>query len=228
MKTFLFRLLFQKFRQTAACLQTINPVALRGELLLILSHDIALKVRVMQIERDILNQPSKLADLLQTPLEKALIIRLKAQITLLTQDFIVYFQIRTPGQAALALTIRRPRIGKIQVNAVYLTGREHLAQLSRVEGYKPQIGQRLLLAALSCHDERPFLALDRDKIHIRVLLGHADGKTALAAADLQMDRIVVAEQGAPLAAFFLRLKRHNVRAGGKSNVQVFLFAHSHA
>ena len=96
MKTFLFRLLFQKFRQTAACLQTINPVALRGELLLILGHDIALKVRVMQIERDILNQPAKLADLLQTPLEKALIIRLKAQITLLTQDFIVYFQICTP------------------------------------------------------------------------------------------------------------------------------------
>ena len=74
----------------------------------------------MQIERDILNQPAKLADLLQTPLEKALIIRLKAQITLLTQDFIVYFQICTPRQAALALTIRRPRIGKIQVNAVHL------------------------------------------------------------------------------------------------------------
>ena len=54
----------------------------------------------MQIERDILNQPAKLADLLQTPLEKALIIRLKAQITLLTQDFIVYFQICTPRQAA--------------------------------------------------------------------------------------------------------------------------------
>ena len=102
------------------------------------------------------------------------------------------------------MTIRRPRIGKIQVNAVHLTGREHLAQLSRVEGYKPQIGQRLLLAALGCHNERAFLALDRDKVHIRVLLSHADGKTALAAADLQMDRIVVAEQGAPLAAFFLR------------------------
>ena len=60
----------------------------------------------MQIERDILNQPAKLADLLQTPLEKALIIRLKAQITLLTQDFVIYFQIRTPGQAALALTMK--------------------------------------------------------------------------------------------------------------------------
>ena len=48
----------------------------------------------MQIERDILNQPAKLADFLQTPLEKALIIRLKAQITLLTQDFVIYFQIQ--------------------------------------------------------------------------------------------------------------------------------------
>ena len=141
---------------------------------------------------------------------------------------IIYFQICTPRQPALALTVGRPWIGEIQVNAVHLTGREHLAQLGCVEGYKPQIGQRLLLAALGCHDERTFLALDRDKVHIRVLLGHADGKTALAAADLQMDRIVVAEQGAPLAAFFLRLERHNVRTGGKSNVQVFLFAHSHA
>ncbi len=74
----------------------------------------------MQIERDILNQPAKLADFLQTPLEKALIIRLEAQITLLTQDLVIDLQIRTPGQAALALTIRRPRIGKIQVDAVDL------------------------------------------------------------------------------------------------------------
>lgn len=75
---------FSEIPATAACLQTINPVALRGELLLILGHDIALEVRVVQIERNILNQPAKLADLLQTPLEKALIIRLEAQITLLT------------------------------------------------------------------------------------------------------------------------------------------------
>ena len=62
----------------AACNQLADGIPHCRKLSLILGHDIALKVRVMQIERDILNQPAKLADLLQTPLEKALIIRLEA------------------------------------------------------------------------------------------------------------------------------------------------------
>ena len=86
-------------------------------------------------------------------------------------------------------------------------GPPHRARTPRAARPRQRIrtadGQRLLLAALGRHNERAFLALDRDKVYIRVLLSHADGKTALAAADLQMDRIVVAEQGAPLAAFFL-------------------------
>ena len=86
----------------------------------------------------------------------------------------------------------------------------------------------MLLAALGRHDERALLPLDRDEVDIRMLLCHADGKAPLAAADLQMQRMVVAEQRAPLAALLLRLKRHHIRAGGKAHVQIFLFAHSHA
>ena len=62
----------------------------------------------------------------------------------------------------------------------------------------------------------------------RVQLCHADGEAALAAADLEVQRIVVAEQRTPLAAQLLRLKDHDVRTGGKANVQIFLLAHSHA
>ena len=86
----------------------------------------------------------------------------------------------------------------------------------------------MLLAALGRHDERALLALDRDKVYVRVKLCHADGEAALAAADLEVQRIVVAEQRTPLAAQLLRLKDHDVRTGGKANVQIFLLAHSHA
>ena len=65
-KTFLFRLLFQKFRQTAACLQTINPVALRGELLLILGHDVALcHLAVVQVTGIFCDAPARLRDSFQ-------------------------------------------------------------------------------------------------------------------------------------------------------------------
>ena len=84
------------------------------------------------------------------------------------------------------------------------------------------------LAALGRHDERALLPLDRNEVDIRVLLRHADGEAPLAAADLQMQRLVIAEQRAPLAALFLRLERHHIRARRKAHVQIFLFAHSHA
>ena len=86
----------------------------------------------------------------------------------------------------------------------------------------------MLLASLRRHDECALLALDRDEVYVRVQLGHADGEAALAAADFEVQRIVVAEQRTPLSAQLLRLKYHDVRTGGKANVQIFLLAHSHA
>ena len=88
----------------------------------------------MQVERDVLEQPAELADLLKAPLEKALIVGLEAQIALLPQDLIIDLQIRAPGQTALALAVGRPRIGEVQVDAVDLGRSEYLAQLGRVEG----------------------------------------------------------------------------------------------
>ena len=183
---------------------------------------------MVQVERDVLKQPAELADLRKRPLEKPLVVGLEPQIALLGKDFVIYFQISAPGQAALALAVGWPRVGKIQINAVDLAGREHLAQLGGVKRHKAQIGQRMLLAPLGRHDQRALLPLDRDEIDIRMLLCHADGKPALAAADFQMQRMVVAEQRAPAAALLLWPKRHHIRAGGKAHVQIFLFAHSHA
>ena len=88
-----FRLLSQKFRQAAARLDAVDARTLRGEFLLILGHDVALEVRVVQVERDVLEQPAELADLLKAPLEKALIVGLEAQIALLPQDLIIDLQI---------------------------------------------------------------------------------------------------------------------------------------
>lgn len=124
-----FRLLPQKFRQAAARLDAVDARTLRGEFLLILGHDVALEVRVVQVERDVLEQPAELADLLKAPLEKALIVGLEAQIALLPQDLIIDLQIRAPGQTALALAVGRPRIGEVQVDAVDLGRSEYLAQL---------------------------------------------------------------------------------------------------
>ena len=94
----------------------------------------------MQVERDVLEQPAELADLLKAPLEKALIVGLEAQIALLPQDLIIDLQIRAPGQTALALAVGRPRIREVQVDAVDLGRSEYLAQLGRVEGDEAQIG----------------------------------------------------------------------------------------
>ena len=85
-----------------------------------------------------------------------------------------------------------------------------------------------MLAALSRHNERALLPLDRYEVHVRMLLSHADGKTPLTTADFNMQRMVISEQRPPFAALFLRLKRHYIRAGRKANIKIFLFAHSHA
>ncbi len=46
-------------------------------------------------------------------------------------------------------------------------------------------------------------------------------KRPLPQHNLEVQRIVVAEQRTPLAAQLLRLKDHDVRTGGKANVQIF-------
>ena len=70
-------------------------------------------INFIAVERDILDEPAELADLRERPLEKALVIGFETDIALLLQNLIIDPQIGAPCQAALALSVRRPWVGKV-------------------------------------------------------------------------------------------------------------------
>ena len=72
-----YSFLFQEVSvNPAPCFQTVDPAALGRKFFFIFGHHIV-KIALVQIERNILQEPAILANLPQRPLEQTLVIRLE-------------------------------------------------------------------------------------------------------------------------------------------------------
>ena len=130
-------------------------------------------------------------EFLQTEIKQPHVIGLEAENSVLLQECFVDVQKGTVGQSALGVTRLGPRIAEIQINAIERVGTYVVGEKLRVPDQKPKIVSRPLLFCRhrlfqrdTAHVGDP---LHGDKVHVGMLLRHADGKIALAAADLQMD-----------------------------------------
>lgn len=182
----------------AAGLQTIDAETFLGELFFVFRHNIVL-LAVVQIQTDILNQPAVAAHFLQCKLKQMLVVGLKMNLSVFREHAVVQCQKVGMGQTALALAVRRPGIGEIEIDAVDLSVGKNVGQTGGVKVQKLKVGEAELHRLFGCHNQGAFLALNGEIIDVRIPAGGLNDETALAAADLQMERVGVAEQRAPLS-----------------------------
>ena len=102
-------------------------------------------------------------------------------------------------QASFRVTVLRPRIGKIQVNAIQLSLRENVFQIFCIHADQANVRQLFLLQLLNRAQQHAGIFFDTDKVDFRVKARHIHQETSLAHADFHINRMVVAKRFSPLS-----------------------------
>ena len=124
-----------------------------------------------------------------------------------------------------------PRIAEIDVDALHtILRREHLSDILDVVARNHHILYRFIAECFGDIAARiaQHIAgnVDCNEIRIPVVIHHRSGRNALAAAQLQMQRLILCKQLAPMTAVFLRLIG-KIRADSQFRLRPLLGAHMH-
>ena len=117
-------------------------------------------------------------------------------------------------QSPLRMAVFRPRIGEVEVNAVYLALSKHFRKLACIHADKEQVFDFRLqfFPFLYCAEQHAVVHFNADVVDFRMQNRHIHQKAALSHTDLNMNRIFISKNFSPPSPAALRLL-HNERTG---------------
>ena len=181
----------------------------------------------MQVARDLAQLPAFLFKLLEREGKQWVIIGLEPNLAAERQHVCIQRQKARVGQAALVLAGFFPRVGEVDVDARDFAGGEHVEQIGRIPVEKAHVFESALCHALHADDHGVRNFFDRSEEDVRVLRRGVRREAALAAAELQMQRLMAREVLQPVTAQRFGVGDQCSRAALHARDEVGLFSHSH-
>ena len=213
--------------------QAVYLHALGVELGLVVRHHAHGAVFV-QVARHLAQFPAAGGQLLHAPLKERGVVGLEPDLPTRRERGGAELLEAGRGEPALELLLLRPGVGEIYVYAPRFALREEFAKLRGVPVEEAHVVKLRGANALHGYHHGVRHLLDGHEEHVRVLLRHAGGEAALAAAELDVQlgkRPLAACEAAhiiqPAAPVLLRRRLQDGGAALHARLQVGFLSHSH-
>ena len=163
---------------------------------------------MVQIPGEGIQMPACRFHLLQRKLKQIFVIGLKFYMTFRFQDLIISAEVSRGSQTSFRMSVFGPRIGKVQINAVYFMFSEHIADIFSIHTDKTQVFRQCLqcICFFQSTDKHAGIFFNTDIVDFRILLCQCCDKLAFSHTYFNVDRMIISKNCMPVSGLRIFLE----------------------